>query len=132
MQALLALSSYVHTIDELSNPARPQNRSIAEMTLRHFTISIVDALASGRGHQTSEKEQRGPQANVFDMKFLRRLLILWTSDWDGISDLNRFIERLEVRSLLKSMYDMDMDLLLNLRSPPPIQKSGPTTTRSPL
>jgi hypothetical protein len=131
MQALLSLSSYVHTIDELSNPARPQNRSIAEMTLRHFTVSIVDVLASGRGHQTSEKEQRGPQANVFDLKFLRRLLTSWKSDWDGISDLNKFIEQLQVRSLPKSMYDMDMDLPPNLRSLPLIQKSGPTTT-SPL
>ncbi|KAI0257190.1 hypothetical protein BJV78DRAFT_1277757 [Lactifluus subvellereus] len=95
MQALLSLSSYVHPIDALSNPARSQNRSIAEITLRHFTVSLIDALASG---QTSEKEQRGPQANVFDMKFLRRLLTLWTSDWDGLSELDQFIEQLQSSS----------------------------------
>jgi hypothetical protein len=108
MQALLSLSSYVHSIDAPSNPARLQNRSIAEMTLRHFTSSLVDALAPG--HETWEKEHRNPQASVFDMKFLRRLLTLWTPDWDGLSDLDKLIEQLQVRSLLRSMYDVDMHL----------------------
>jgi conserved oligomeric Golgi complex subunit 1 len=104
MQALLSLSSYVHSIDAPSGfPTRSSNSSIAEMSLRRFTASLVDALASGR--EAWGKEQRGRQASSFDMKFLRRLLTLWTSDWDGLSDLDELIKQLEVGSLLNSIYD---------------------------
>jgi conserved oligomeric Golgi complex subunit 1 len=103
MQALLSLSSYVHSIDAPSCfPARLPNRSIAEMILRRFTASLVDALASGR--EAWGKEQGGRQASFFDMKFLRRLLTLWTSDWDGLSDLDELIKQLEVGSLLNCIY----------------------------
>jgi hypothetical protein len=95
MQALLSLSSYVHSIDAPSNPTRLQNRSIAEMTLRHFTASFVDASASG--NEVWEKGQCRPQASVLDMKFLRRLLTLWASDWDGLSELDKLVEQLQVR-----------------------------------
>ncbi|KAF8274142.1 hypothetical protein EI94DRAFT_1714815 [Lactarius quietus] len=80
MHALLSLSSYVHS------------HGIAETVVRHFVASLVDTIAP-----TSE-ELSDAQANIRDLKFLRKLLALWTSDWDGLSKLDKLIEQVQSSS----------------------------------
>ena len=106
MQALLSLSSYVQSVEAPSNPSRLQNPNIAMMTLGHFTTSLIDVLE--RAHQASG-EQRDRRAQVCDLRFLRRLMTLWTADWDSLSELDRLIENLQVCSSTKN-YDMDISL----------------------
>ncbi|KAI0308156.1 hypothetical protein B0F90DRAFT_129062 [Multifurca ochricompacta] len=54
MQALLSLSSSVHSIEASANPIRLRSRSIAEITLRHFTASLTNAVTPDRGAQKSD------------------------------------------------------------------------------
>jgi hypothetical protein len=95
MQALLSLSSYLHSIDAPSSPARLQNPNIAVTTLEHFTASLVNAFATDR---QDSGEQRDRRAKIWDLRFLRQLLTLWSTDWDGLSELDQLIEELQVRS----------------------------------
>lgn len=106
MQALLLLASHLHSVDTPSNPSRLQNPTIAVTTLRNFTTSLVDALATS--HQTSGG-QHDTRAKVWDLRFLRWLLTLWSKNWDGLSELDQLIEKLQVRSLPRT-YDIDISL----------------------
>jgi hypothetical protein len=92
MHALLSLSSYVHSVETPSNSGKHKH-GIAKTVIRHFVASLVDTLAAG--YEASE-ELRGAQANLWDLKFLKRLLALWTSDWDGLSKLDKIIEQVRV------------------------------------
>ncbi|KAI0296258.1 hypothetical protein BC826DRAFT_1103987 [Russula brevipes] len=92
MQALLSLSSYIQSVDTPSNVARLKNANIAMTTLGHFTTSLVDALTTA--HAVSG-EQSHLQAKVWDLRFLRRLMTLWRKDWDGLSELDQLIEKLQ-------------------------------------
>jgi hypothetical protein len=89
MQALLSLSSHVHSVEAPSDSSRLQKPNIAMTTLGHFATSLVDVLANS---QQASGEQRDQRAKVWDLKFLRRLLTLWTMDWDNLSELDRLIE----------------------------------------
>jgi hypothetical protein len=94
MHALLTLSSYVHSVQTPCNSSTGKHKNgIAETVVRHFVASLVDTLASG--YEASE-ELSDAQANTWDLKFLRRLLALWTSDWDGLSKLDNLIEQILV------------------------------------
>ena len=106
MQALLLLASYLHSVDTPSNPSRLQNPTIAVTTLGRFTTSLVKALATS--HQTSGG-QHDSRAKVWDLRFLRWLLTLWSKNWDGLSELDQLIEKLQVRSPRKT-YDLDISL----------------------
>lgn len=88
MQALLSLSSHVHSVEAPSDPSRLQNPNIAMTTLGHYATSFVEVLANSQ--QASEERDQG--AKVWDLKFLRRLLTLWTTNWDSISELDQLIE----------------------------------------
>ncbi|KAH9065792.1 hypothetical protein EDB87DRAFT_889121 [Lactarius vividus] len=90
MHALLSLSSYVHSVEIPSSYTTGKHkRGIAESVIRHFVATLVDTLEAS-------EELRGAQASIWDLKFLRRLLALWTSDWDGLLKLDKLIE--QVRS----------------------------------
>ncbi|KAH9968614.1 hypothetical protein BC827DRAFT_1257663 [Russula dissimulans] len=89
---LLSLSSYLHSIDAPSSPARLQNPNIAVTTLEHFTASLVNAFATDR---QDSGEQRDRRAKIWDLRFLRQLLTLWSTDWDGLSELDQLIEELQ-------------------------------------
>ena len=119
MQALLSLSSHVHSVEAPSDPSRLRNPNIAMTTLGHFSTSLVDVLANGQ--QASGEHQRDQRAKVWDLKFLRRLLTLWTTNWDSISELDQLIE---VCSPCKK-YDMDI-FLPQTRSLPAPLKDRPT------
>jgi len=106
MQALLLLASYLHSVDTPSNPSRLQNPTIAVTTLGSFTTSLVEALATN--HQTSAG-QHDPRAKVWDLRFLRWLLTLWSKNWDGLSELDQLIEKLQVRSPPETS-DIDVSL----------------------
>ena len=106
MQALLSLSSYVQSVEAPSNPSRLQHPNIAMMTLGHFTTSLVDVLTKA---QHASCEQLDLRAQVCDLRFLRRLMILWTADWDSLSELDRLIENLQVCSSTKN-YDINISL----------------------
>ena len=121
MQALLSLSSHVHSVEAPSDPSRLQNPNIAMMTLGHFTTSLVDVLANNQ--QASGEHQRDQRAKVWDLKFLRRLLTLWTTNWDSISELNQLIK---VCSPCKK-YDMDTSLPQTRSLPAPL-RDRPTMT----
>jgi hypothetical protein len=56
----------------------------------------------------------------WDLKFLRRLLALWTSDWDGLSKLDKLIEQIQVCG----PPDYDKDIC----SPPFQSQSSSSTT----
>lgn len=112
MQALLSLSSHVQSVESPSNPSRLQNPNIAMTTLGHFTTSLVDVLAKA---QQASCEQRDQRTQVCDLRFLRRLMTLWATEWDSLSELDRLIENLRVRS---STYDMDLSLPRTRLSPP--------------
>ena len=87
MHALLSLSSYVHSVETPSNSTTGKHKhGIAETVIRHFVASLVEA----------SEELRGARANIWDLKFLRRLLALWTSDWEGLSKLDILIEQVQV------------------------------------
>ena len=103
MQALLSLSSHVQSVESPSNPSRLQNPNITMTTLGHFTTSLVDVLA--KAQQASGKQR----AQVCDMRFLRRLMTLWTSEWDSLSELDQVIENLQVCISTKN-YDIDISL----------------------
>jgi hypothetical protein len=123
MQALLSLSSYIQSVDTPSNVARLKNANIAMTTLGHFTTSLVDALTTA--HPVSG-EQSHLQAKVWDLRFLRRLMTLWRKDWDGLSELDQLIEKLQVCSPSKFMlwiylYHESRSRLMTL-------KIGPRTT----
>ena len=91
MHALLSLSSYVHSVETLSSSTSGKHKhGIAQTLIRDFVTSLVDALAIG--YEASE-EQRVAQSSIWDLKFLRKLLALWTSDWDGLSKLDKLIEQ---------------------------------------
>jgi hypothetical protein len=93
MQALLSLTSYLHSVDTPSNPSRFKSpNNIALTTLRRFTASLIEVLATS--HHASGG-QRDSQAN-WDLRFLRRLLTLWTTNWHGLSELDQLIEKLQV------------------------------------
>ncbi|KAI9512526.1 hypothetical protein F5148DRAFT_1007960 [Russula earlei] len=94
MQALLSLSSYLHSVGAPSNP------SITVTTLEYFTASLVSGLAAS--HQDSVEEQRDRRAKVWDLKFLRQLLTLWNTDWDGLLELDKLIKKLQDPSLLRT------------------------------
>ncbi len=112
MHALLSLSSYVHSVETPSSSTTGKRKhGIAETVIRHFVTSLVDALTAG--YEASE-ELRGAQANIWDLKFLRRLLALWTSDWDGLLKLDKLIEQVRVCGPLET----DKDIYSHL--PPPI------------
>jgi hypothetical protein len=106
MQALLLLASHLHSVDTPSNPSRLQNPTITVTTLGSFTTSLVDALATS--HQTSGG-QHDTRAKVWDLRFLRWLLTLWSKNWDGLLGLDQLIEKLQVRSLPRT-YDIDISL----------------------
>jgi hypothetical protein len=106
MQALLSLSSHVQSVESPSNPSRLQNPNIAMTTLGHFTTSLVDVLTKNR---QASGEQRDQRAQVCDLRFLRRLMTLWTAKWDNLSGLDQLIENLQVCSSTKD-YDMDISL----------------------
>ena len=91
MQALLSLSSYVQSVEAPSK----QNPNIAKTTLGHFTITLVDAFAKFR---QASGEQRNHRTEVGDLRFLRRLITLWTAEWDSLSELDQLIEELQVCS----------------------------------
>ena len=91
MQALLSLSSYVQSVEAPSK----QNPNIAKTTLEHFTITLVDAFAKFR---QASGEQRDHRTEVGDLRFLRRLITLWTAEWDSLSELDQLIEELQVCS----------------------------------
>jgi hypothetical protein len=95
MQALLSLASYLHSLDTPSNPSRLKSTNIALTTLRQFTTSLVESLTTS--HQ-SWGEKRDSRAKVWDLRFLRWLLTLWTTNWDGLSELDQLIEMLQVCS----------------------------------
>jgi hypothetical protein len=105
MQALLSLSSHVHSVETPSDLSRLQTPNIAMTTLGHFASSLVDILTNS---QQASGEQRDQRAKVWDLRFLRRLLTLWTTDWDNLSELDRLIEKLQVCNSKK--YDMDTSL----------------------
>ena len=92
MQALLSLSSHVQSVESPSNPSRLQNPNIAMTTLGHFTTSLVGVLANAQ----QARKQHDQRAQVCDLKFLRRLMTLWTAEWDNLSELDRLIENLQV------------------------------------
>ena len=100
MQALLSLSSHIHSVEAPSDPSRLQTPNIAMTTLGHFSSSLVDALANS---QQASGEQRDQRAEVWDLKFLRRLLTLWTTDWDHLSELDQLIIKLQVCNSPRSM-----------------------------
>jgi hypothetical protein len=106
MQALLSLSSHVQSVEAPSNASRLQNSNIAMTTLGHFTSSLVGVLAKA---QQVSGEQRDQRAQICDLRFLRRLMTLWTAEWDSLSELDRFIENLQVCSPTKN-YDMVISL----------------------
>jgi hypothetical protein len=106
MQALLLLASYLHSVDTPSYPSRLQNPTIVVTTLGSFTTSLVEALATS--HQTLAG-QHDSRAKVWDLKFLRWLLALWSKNWDGLSELDELIEKLQVRSPPET-YDIDISL----------------------
>ena len=91
MQALLSLSSHVQSVEAPSNPSRLKNLNITVTTLGHFTTSLVDVLT-----KTRPGEQCDNRAQVCDLRFLRRLMTLWTAEWDHLSGLDRLIESLQV------------------------------------
>ena len=101
MRALLSLSSYVHSVETPSSSSTGKHKHvIAETVVRHFVTSLVDTLTAGS--EVSE-ELSGPQANIWDLKFLRRLLALWTSD--GLLKLNELIEQVRI---CEPDYDKDI------------------------
>ena len=103
MQALLSLSSHVQSVEAPSNPSRLQNPNIAMTTLGHFTASLVDVL-------TKTRQALGDhRAQACDLSFLRRLMILWTAEWDSLSELDQLFENLQVCSSTKN-YDVDISL----------------------
>ncbi len=75
-------------------------------TLGHFASSLVNALM--KAQQTS-REQRDYRGTVCDLRFLRRLITLWTVEWDSLSELDQLTERLQVCSASKH-YDADIYL----------------------
>lgn len=75
-------------------------------TLGHFITSLVDVLAKA---QQASNEQSDQRAQVADLRFLRRLMTLWTAKWDSSSELDRLIENLQVCGSTK-YYDMDISL----------------------
>ncbi|KAI9460534.1 hypothetical protein BJY52DRAFT_1185902 [Lactarius psammicola] len=90
MHALLSLSSYVHSVKTPSSSTTGKHKhGIADTVIRHFVASLVDTLEAS-------EELPDTRANIWDLKFLRRLLALWTSDWDGLLKLDKLIE--QVRS----------------------------------
>ena len=109
VQALLLLASHLHSVDTPSNPSRLQNPTIAVTTLGSFTTSLVEALATS--HQTSGG-QHDSREKVWDLRFLRWLLTLWSKNWDGLSELDQLIEKLQVRSPPMT-YDIDISLPQN-------------------
>jgi hypothetical protein len=112
MQALLSLTSYLHSVDTLSNLSRLKSpNNIALTTLRRFTASLIEVLATS--HQASGG-QRDSQAN-WDLRFLRRLLTLWTTNWHGLSELDQLIEKLQVM-LPSETYYIDISLPQTLQS----------------
>jgi hypothetical protein len=91
MHALLSLSSYVHSVETPSSTTTGKHKhGIAETVIRHFVASLVDTLAAGY----EVEEPSGTQTNIWDLKFLRRLLALWTSD--GLLKLDKLIEQVQV------------------------------------
>jgi hypothetical protein len=106
MQALLSLSSHVQSVEAPSNPSRLQNPNIVMTTLGHFTTSLVYVLTKTR---QALGEQRDQRVQVCDLRFLRRLMTLWATEWDSLSELDRLIENLQVCSSIKN-YDMDISL----------------------
>lgn len=102
MRALLSLASYLHSVDTPSNPSRlkcPNN--IALTTLRRFIASLVELLETS--HQASGG-QRDSHAKIWDLRFLRWLLTLWTTNWHGLSELDQLIEKLQVTWPFKTYY----------------------------
>jgi hypothetical protein len=92
MHALLSLSSYVHSVETPSSPSTGKHKhGIAETVVRHFVTSLVDTLTAGYG---ASEEPSDTQANIWDLKFLRRLWALWTSD--GLVKLDKLIEQVQV------------------------------------
>ena len=104
MQALLSLSSHVQSVEAPSNPSRLQNPNITMTTLGHFTTSLVDVLT-----KTRPGERCDNRAEVCDLRFLRRLMTLWTAEWDRLSELDRLIENLQVCCSSEN-YDMNKSL----------------------
>ena len=112
MHALLSLSSHIHSVETPPNSSTGKHKNgIAETVVRHFVVSLVDTLAPR--YETSE-ELSYAQANIWDLKFLRRLLALWTSDWDGLSKLDKLIEQIRVCSLPETV------IRIYVHTPPPI------------
>lgn len=101
MHALLSLSSYVHSVKTPSSSTTGKHKhSIAETTVRHFVTSLANTLAAGHG---ASEEVNDPQPNIWDLKFLRRLLTLWTSD--RLLKLDELIEQVR---LYGPDYDKDI------------------------
>ena len=123
MQALLSLSSHVQSVESPSNPSRLQNPNIAMTTLGHFTTSLVDVLAKT---QQESCEQRDQRAQVCDLRFLRRLMTLWATEWDSLSELDRLIENLQVCSSTKELR-YEYIFTSNPFSLPASLKTSPTT-----
>jgi hypothetical protein len=120
MQALFSLSSHVHSVETPSDPSRLQTPNIAMTTLGHFASSLIDILTNG---QQASGEQRDQRAKVWDLRFLRRLLTLWTADLDNLSELDQLIEKLQVCNYKK--YNTDTSLP-RTRSPSVPLKIMPT------
>lgn len=102
MRALLSLSSYVHSVETPSSSSTGKHKhGIAETVVRHFVASLVDTLATG--YEASD-DSNSARANIWDLKFLRRLLALWRSD--GLSKLDELIEQVQVSSSLDYYKDI--------------------------
>ena len=122
MHALLSLSSYVHSVETLSSSTSGKHKhGVAQTLIRDFVASLVDTLAAG--YEASE-ELRVAQASIWDLKFLRKLLALWTSDWDGLSKLDKLIEQV----WHSIHYDKDICSPLHSNRSPPVVR---LTARTP-
>ncbi|KAI0275017.1 hypothetical protein BC834DRAFT_850689 [Gloeopeniophorella convolvens] len=91
VQALSSLAESVYSVDAPPHISGPHQPSIAEATLRQFVASLVSAL----GCEESGKVPIGSETQLWDLKFLRRLLSLWHAEWDGLSELDKLIGRLQ-------------------------------------
>jgi hypothetical protein len=120
MQALLLLASYLHSVDTPTNPSRSQHSDIAMTTVGRFTASLVDVWATDC---QASGDQHDSQAKVWDLRFLRWLLTLWTPNWDGLAELDQLIQKLQVCRPARYMtliylYPKPCSLSATLRSRP--------------
>jgi len=61
-------------------------------TVGRFTASLVDVWATDC---QASGDQHDSQVKVWDLRFLRWLVTLWTTDWDGLAELDQLIQKLQ-------------------------------------